>query len=148
MDIKRMNAEISKDIKKSETGMSHGLETFIKQVKRVQEFNAQQPQSWRPGEEYRRQFVTVYFSWITNNRLNAYIVIDGQLECLVIPEAGWRLYANYKDGYQANGGGYSKPNHILEAMVFQAKKHMDLIDRSEGADRYDGWQSFIRAEVI
>ena len=137
MDIKRMNAEISKDIKKSETGMSHGLETFIKQVKRVQEFNAQQPQSWRPGEEYRRQFVTVYFSWITNNRLNAYIVIDGQLECLVIPEAGWRLYANYKDGYQANGGGYSKPNHILEAMVFQAKKHI-------GPD----WPPFIRAEVI
>ena len=148
MDLKQLNKERLDDIKKSPFGISHGMEVFIKQIKDAQQFNAEQPQVRRPGEEYRRQHVTVYFSWVTNNRLAAHIIIDNRLERLSIPEAGHRLYANYKDGYQANGGNYNKPFHILEAMVFQAQKHSGL-HASIGVMKRDGnWQDFIRAEVI
>ena len=68
----------------------------------------------------------------------AHIITDGRLQRLAIPEAGHRLYAQYKDGYQANGGGYSKPFAILERMVDEAKKHIDI----------QNWQDFIKAEVI
>ena len=135
-DIKQLNMDRLADIK--ESGMSHGLQVFVDKVQQAQQFNA--------GEEYRRKMVTVYFSWVTDNRLMAHIITpngdNSTLERLVIPEAGHRLYAHYKDGYQANGGGYSKPHHILEAMVFQAQKHIDI---NVGVDH---WQDFIRAEVI
>ena len=55
---------------------------------------------------------------------------------LCIPEAGYRLYANHKDGYQANGGGYNKPDHILDAMIWQAKKYINVN------------QGYIKARVI
>ena len=147
MDIKQLNKQRLADIKKSPFGTSHGLEVFIKQIEEAQKFNAEQPQV-RPGEEYRRQHVTVYFSWVTNNRLAAHIIIDNRLERLSIPEAGHRFYANNKDGYQANGGGYNKPFHILEAMVFQAQKHSGLHAWIGVMKRDGNWQDFIKAEVI
>lgn len=147
---------------------SHGLQVFLDEISQAQVFNAAQPQVRRNGEPYRRKMVTVYFSWVTNNRLMAHIIVDHQpmngsseplnirngvvtsgstytqprLARLVIPEAGHRLYANYKDGYQANGGGYSKPFHILEAMVHQASKHIEV---NVGVGH---WQDYIKAEVI
>ena len=143
-NLKQLNRERLARIK--ENGVSHGMRMFIDQIQQAQEFNAVQPQVRRNGEEYHRKIVTVYFAWVTENRLTAHIVTnDGdnpRLERLVIPEAGHRMYANYKDGYQANGGGYSKPFHILEAMVFQAKKHIDV---NIGVAH---WQDFIVAEVI
>jgi hypothetical protein len=146
MEIKQLNKVIQSDLKHSK---SHGLEVFIEEVTKAQKFNAKQPQIRRNGEEYRRQFVTVYFSYVTENRLRAHIirnfdtrVEDRSLVRLWIPEAGHRLYANYKDGYQVNGGGYNKSFHILEAMVFQAKKHIDV---NKGVGH---WQDFIKAEVI
>jgi len=153
-DIKQLNKQRLADIKESPLGMSHGLQVLIDEIQQAQRFNAEQPQTRRNGEAYRRKIVTVYFSWVTDNRLMAHIITcrdntfhlyhgDGPtLERLVIPEAGHRLYAHYKDGYQANGGGYSKPFHILEAMVWQARKHIDV---NVGVGH---WQDFIRAEVI
>ena len=119
---------------------SHGMEILIDEIQQAQRFNSTQPQTRRNGEEYRKKLVTVYFTWLTNNRLMAHIIVDHKpmngsneplsidngvvtsgsiytqprLARLVIPEAGHKLYRNYKDGYQANGGGYSKPFHILE----------------------------------
>ena len=163
-NLKQLNKERLARIK--EDGVSHGMRMFIDQIQQAQEFNARQPQVRRNGEEYHRKIVTVYFAWVTENRLTAHIVTnDGdnpRLERLVIPEAGHRMYANYKDGYQANGGGYSKPFHILEAMVFQAEKHIDVDHEPHGTqNRYNGrywgrplniggahWQDFIVAEVI
>ena len=145
MEIKQLNKMILADIKHRK---SHGLEVFIDEIEKAQEFNAKQPQVRRNGEEYRRQFVMVYFSYVTENRLRAHIIrnfdtnVSFHLAKLWIPEAGHRLYGNYKDGYQANGGGYNKSFHILEAMVFQAKKHIDV---NKGVGH---WQDFIKAEVI
>ena len=128
-----------------EDGMSHGMETFIDAIEQAQRFNATQPQVRRNGEEYRKKLVTVYFSWVTDNRLMAHIITNDcdnpRLERLVIPEAGHRLYANYKDGYQANGYGYDKRYHILEAMVFQVGKHIDM-------SKTRHWSEYIKAEVI
>jgi hypothetical protein len=67
--------------------------------------------------ERRLERWTVYFTRITNNRFMAHLIVDGELVRLRIPEAGYKFYDNYKDGYQANGGGYNKPEHILDAML-------------------------------
>ena len=135
-----MNKQRLDDIKY--IGMSHGLETLISQIQKAQQFNSEQPQTRRAGEEYRREIVNVYFSWVTDNRLMAHIIVNNELLRLVIPEAGHRLYANYKDGYQVNGGGYSKPFHILDAMLYQVKKHIDV---NIGVGH---WQDFIKASII
>ena len=67
-------------------------------------------------------YFDIYFTWVTKNRLQAYIISPepnrSELVKLVIPEADYRLYANWKDGYQVNGGGYSKTNHVADAMVW------------------------------
>ena len=127
--------------------LSHGLQVLIDEIEQAQQFNVAQPLIRRSGEEYRQRLVTVYFSWVTNNRLMAYIIPQSgydqpRLERLVIPEAGHRLYAHYKDGYQVNGGGYSKPFHILERMVMEAGKHIDV---NIGVGH---WQDFIKWELI
>jgi len=123
-------------------GISHGLRILIDEIQQAQRFNATQPQVRRTGEEYRKKLVTVYFNWQTDNRLMAHIIInDGdnpRLARLVVLEAGHRLYAKYQDGYQANGGGYSKPFAILERMVSEVKKHITIND----------WQSLVKHEVI
>ena len=147
-DIKQLNRQRLADIKESPLGMSHGLQILIYEIQQAQRFNAEQPQVRRNGEPYRRKMVTVYFSWVTDNRLMAHIITyhdngDGPtLQRLVIPEAGHRLYAHYKDGYQANGGGYNKPDHILDAMIHQVQKHMDV---NTGVSH---WQDFIKASII
>lgn len=140
MNLKELNQKRLDDIK--EDGMSHGLEIFIQEVEKAQKFNGGQSQTNRSGEEYRRSQVNVYFSYVTDNRLSAHIIVDNELQRLVIPEAGHRLYANYRDGYQANGGGYSKPFHVLDNIVRQAKKHID-VDLGVA-----NWQDFIKASVI
>jgi|TARA_R110002020_G_C15980675_1_gene748424 hypothetical protein len=126
MDLQAMNKQRLDDIKVSDFGMSHGLEILIRQIIKAQE----------EGEEHSREIVYVYFSHVTDNRLMAHIIVNNELLRLVIPEAGHRLYANYKDGYQANGGNYNKPDHILDAMVYQAKKHIDMD------------QDYIKASII
>ena len=104
-------AKLNKDrIDSLSDGMSHGMKTLIKEIKR---------ETLKPNGS-----VTLYFNWQTANRLMAHIIVDNRLERLVIPEAGHRLYANLKDGYQANGGGYSKPQHITERMIREVQKHI------------------------
>lgn len=142
MELQAMNKQRLDDIKVSDLGMSHGLEILIGQIQKAQKFNSEQPQTRRVGEEYRREIVNVYFSRVTDNRLMAHIIVENRLLRLVIPEAGHRLYANYNDGYQVNGSGYSKPFHILESMVYQVKKHIDL---NIGVGH---WQDFIKASII
>jgi hypothetical protein len=165
-DLKQLNKDRIAQIK----GTSHGLEILIDEIRQAQQFNATQPQvkrKWGYWNEGHRQLVTVYFTWVTDNRLMAHIIVDHQprngstetisihdgivsgsiytqprLQRLIIPEAGHRLYEAYKDGYQANGGGYSKPFHILERMVTEAKKHIDV---NAGVGH---WQDFIKCEVI
>ena len=132
MELQKMNKKMLDDIKVSDFGISHGLEILISQIKKAQE----------EGKEHSREIVYVYFSQVTDNRLMAHIIVENRLLRLVIPEAGHRLYANYKDGYQVNGGQYSKPDHILDAMVYQAKKHIDL---NIGVGH---WQDFIKASII
>jgi len=143
-DIKQLNKHRLDDIK--EAAMSHGMQVLIDEIQQAQRFNATQPQVRRNGEEYRRKIVTVYFTWVTDNRLMAHIITSNSdtptLERLVIPEAGHRLYTHYKDGYQANDGGYSKPVAILHRMVQEASKHVDV---NQGVAH---WNDFIRAEVI
>ena len=136
MELQAMNKQRLDDIKVSDFGMSHGLEILISQIQKAQKFNSEQPVFRRAEEEYKREIVYVYFSWVTDNRLMAYIIVENRLLRLVIPEAGHRLYANHKDGYQANGGNYNKPDHILDAMVYQAKKHIDMD------------QDYIKASII
>ena len=122
MELQAMNKQRLDDIKVSDFGMSHGLEILISQIQKAQKFNSKQTQT---RQDRIRGEVNVYFSWVTDNRLMAHIIVDNELLRLVIPEAGHRLYANYKDGYQVNGGGYNKPDHILDAMVYQVKKHIN-----------------------
>jgi len=135
-DLGQLNKERLILIKESESGMSHGMEVLINEIKQ-----AQQP-VMRTGEWHRLQEVTVYFTWVTDNRLMAHIIVNNRLQRLVIPEAGHRLYANGRDGYQANGGGYSKPFHILERMVAEVQKHSDV---TVGVGR---WQDLIKCEVV
>ena len=144
--IRQLNKERLLEIKQ-DGPYSHGMELFINAIQEAQQFNERQPQWRRTGEEYRQKKVTVYFSWETNNRLMAHIITNDQgenptLSRLVIPEAGHRLYANRKHGYQAKRGGYNRPLHILIAMVYQASKHIDV---NKGVSH---WQDFIKAEVI
>ena len=108
--VARLNKEILADAKKEP---SHGLNLLIQALIEADS---------KEISTGSKQTVIVYFAWVTDNRLSAHIVIDGELRGLHIPEAGYRLRASYKDGYQANGGNYSKPDHILDAMKYQAKK--------------------------
>jgi hypothetical protein len=117
--VARLNKEILADAKKEP---SHGLNLLIQALIQANRTPV-------------KETVTVYFAWVTRNRLSAHIVIDGELRGLHIPEAGYRLYASYKDGYQANGYGYSKPDHILDAMKYQVKKLMPALVEDNGRIR-------------
>ena len=138
-DLQQLNKDMIRNAKESDNGVSHGLDVFIEAIYQANVFNDAQPQ--------KEKIVTVYFSWVTDNRLMAHIITDTdtdnpRLMRLCIPEAGYRLYANYKDGYQANGGGYNKPFHILESMVDQAKKYIKV---NAGVGH---WQDYIKSAVI
>ena len=131
---KELNQKIMDDLKRD--GMSHGLEILIQEIEKAKKEN---------------RVLKIYFSWVTNNRLSAYIIVDNELQRLWIPEAGHRLYANYKDGYQVNGGGYNKPFHVLENMVYQVRNSIiSTIVRNSISDYTRGfnWQDYIKAEVI
>ena len=126
--IARLNKEILADAKRE---LSHGLNLLMQSL-----MLARLKSSYSTGV---RETVTVYFAWVTDNRLSAHIIIDGELTRLNIPEAGYRLHASYKDGYQVNGEGYSKIDHVLDAMVYQVKKRVPVL--VEGNTR-------IRAQLI
>ena len=109
--IARLNKQILAETKKEP---SHGLNLLMQSL-----MLARLKSSYSTGV---REPVTVYFAWVTDNRLTAHIIIDGELARLNIPEAGYRLHTNYKDGYQVNGWGQSKPDSVKDAMVYQVKK--------------------------
>ena len=102
-NYKQLNKQRLIDIQNSENGISHGLGMLIGELRK-----------YMAGD---RDIVKIYFMYVTNIRLSAHIVINNDLYRLVIPEAGHKMHKHYKDGYQANGHGYSKPDHILEAML-------------------------------
>ena len=146
-DLQQLNKDMVNDIKESKTGRSHGLNVFIQAIREAQEVN-ELIDSTDPNKIARiEKYVTVYFTWVTDNRLMAHIITDSRLWRLRIPEARYRLYANYKDGYQVNGGQYNKPFHILEAMVDQAKKHTN-VNSPLGGNPLTSWQDYIKSEVI
>ena len=160
--IQQLNKDMFSDIKRSKTGRSHGLDVFIQAIEEAQEVNKLIART-DPNKIARiEKFVTVYFTWVTDNRLMAHIIRDGRLWKLRIPEAGYRLYATHKrgirqNGYQVNGGGLNKPFHILEAMVAQAKKHTNVnsplvnhiaLPSGPALSGYTSWQDYIGADVI
>ena len=168
--IQQLNKDMFSDIKRSKTGRSHGLDVFIQAIEEAQEINWQRSSRDQIGSVLSipnrivriEKFVTVYFTWVTDNRLMAHIIRDGRLWKLRIPEAGYRLYATHKrgirqNGYQVNGGGLNKPFHILEAMVAQAKKHTNVnsplvnhiaLPSGPALSGYTSWQDYIGADVI
>ena len=87
----------------------------------------------RPTENY--YYIPIFFTFITNNKLSAYVIDNNDLVKLCVTEAGYKLYANNKDGYSANGGGYNKPNHILDSLVYamvdQSGKWSNELDRQD-----------------
>ena len=68
---------------------------------------------WLPTKER----LTVYMMNVTDKRLKAYIIMDGELQHLNVPEAGHRLYGGFKDGYQFRGGGYSFTQALCEKLA-------------------------------
>lgn len=161
-DLQQLNKDMVNDIKESKTGRSHGLNVFIQAIREAQEVN-ELIASTDPNKIARiEKYVTVYFTWVTDNRLMAHIITDTdtdnpRLARLRIPEARYRLYANYKDGYQVNGGQHNKPFHILEAMVDQAKKHTNVnsplvthmaLPFGSALSGITSWQDYIKSEVI
>ena len=148
--LQQLNKDMLRNAKESDNGVCHGMDVFIEAIYQANVFNDAQPQNWAspmridiPRKHRKEKIVTVYFSWVTDNRLMAHIITDTdtdnpRLMRLCIPEAGYRLYGAtiHKDGYQANGGGYSKPDHILDAMIWQAKKYINVN------------QDYIKARVI
>ena len=94
------------------TTHSHGMGLLIEALKKAKKTND----------------LTIYFNWLTDNRLSAHIIVGGRLVRLQIPEAGYKQYAGHKDGYQKNGGGYSKPQSIVEDMLFAVRKVLDCSD--------------------
>jgi len=152
MDLKALNRERLERVREER---SSGLDILISEIEQAQRWNRNMS---------KKRTVAVYFSWVTDNRLMAHIIVNHQMPFddllryfyldnvssdtiftqprlvrLVIPEAGHRLYANYKDGYQANGGGYSKPFHILERMLSEVQKSLPIDS---------DWQSLVKCEVI
>ena len=77
MELQKMNKQRLDDIKYM--GMSHGLEVLISQIQKAQQFNREPRWTRRAGEEYRREIVNVYFSWVTDNRLMAHIIVENEL---------------------------------------------------------------------
>ena len=163
MNLQQLNKDMFSDIKRSKTGRSHGLDVFIQAIEEAQEINKALIDRTDPNKIARiEKFVTVYLTWVTDNRLMAHIITDTdtdnpRLMRLRIPEAGYRLYANHKDGYQVNGGNYGKPFHILEAMVAQAKKHTNVnsplvnhiaLPSGPALSGYTSWQDYITSAVI
>ena len=64
--------------------------------------------------------LTVYIMQVTTKRLQAFIIRDGELLRLIVPEAGHRLYEGSKlvnDGYQFRGGGYSFAQALHENLL-------------------------------
>ena len=95
-------------------------------------------------------YFDIYFTWVTKNRLQAYIISPdptrSELLKLVIPEAGYRLYANWKDGYQVNGGGYSKTNHVADAMVWAIVNRVTIGNtQAQALEHFNQLRALIRA---
>ena len=94
-------------------------------------------------------YFDIYFTWVTKNRLQAYIISPdptrSELLKLVIPEAGYRLYANWKDGYQVNGGGYSKPDHVVDAMVWAIVNRVTIgSTQAQALEHFNQLRGYIR----
>ena len=111
--------------------ISHGLSTLINEINKVQRYNADHTD--------KVKFLEVYFNYVTNNRVMAHLIIEAdpdsnyqhnELIRLCVWEAGYRLYDNVKDGYQVNGGGYNKIEHVLDFMIRMASRYITIEDRS------------------
>ena len=115
-DLVRLNREVLARVKTE--GMSHGMSLLTEAIQAAQDSGAER--------------LTIYMHRITPKRLRAYVIIDGALQRLCIPEAGHRLYAGYKDGYQFNGGGHSFELALLERLHSEASRHIwvDLTPQS------------------
>ena len=137
--VARLNKEILADAKREP---SRGLKLLgWKMSQEAFQQHQTEVQGYHPRFSHQ---VVVYFAPVTANRYSAHIINEhGYLTRLNIPEAGYRLHANYKDGYQTNGGNYSKIEHILDAMVYEVSKRWSEIALGEKFNR-----NLVRAELI
>ena len=128
-DLKELNRYIiARD--KAENG-SHGLkllrDLYMKQITRP---------------------IPVFFNYVTDNRLSAHVIHNNDLVRLCVTEAGYKLYTNNKDGYSANGGGYSKPDHVLDSFAYALVDHLGVL---QGEDRQKYFQrvrdNFVAREI-
>jgi hypothetical protein len=141
--VARLNKEILADAKREP---SHGLKllAWMMSLAAFKKQQAKMQGHTPPRPNYSK--VIVYFLPVTANRYSAHIVDEqGELIRLNIPEAGYRLHASYKDGYQANGGNYSKIDHILDAMVYEVQKRWSPVD---GTDQLGKGQQFDKQLAI
>jgi len=123
-DLKKMNKQISNDVKRD--GTSYGMRLLISAIKHTQ----------RKRHKTDRR-LTIYMKYVTPQRLQAFVIHDGALHRLCIPEAGHRLCADYKDGYQFGGGGYSREVALLDRLHHEVSKHMNITLRSQRELTYE-----------
>ena len=116
-DLKKQNQKIMDDVKRD--GKSYGMSLLILAIEHAQSYS----------DTHR---LTIYMKRVTPKRLQAFVIHGGALHRLCIPEAGHRLYADYKDGYQYNGGGYSFEVALLERLHREASRHIDVKLTSQG----------------
>ena len=114
-DLKKQNQKIMDDVKRD--GKSYGMRLLISAIEHAQT---------------DKQRLIIYMKCVTPKRLSAFVIHDGALHRLCIPEAGHRLYTDYKDGYQYNGGGYSFEVALLERLHREASRHIDVKLTSQG----------------
>jgi hypothetical protein len=128
LEAKEHNDWMKKQVK--ENKKSYGLGLFIDLIKTAQNAN----RTFIKNGSLNRSQIKIYTKFVNDNRLSAHIIVqpdkdsryqNADLVTLRIPEAGFRSHAGNLDGYQQNGGGYNKSEHILEAMVYAASKHID-----------------------
>jgi len=109
-NLAKLNREVLARVKTE--GMSHGMSLLVEAI---------QASQYQDGGSDR---LVIYMYRITPKRLRAYVIIDGKLQRLCIPEAGHKLYAGYKDGYQFNNTGSNLEIALLERLHSEASRHI------------------------
>jgi hypothetical protein len=122
-DLQKQNQKILDDVKLN--GPSYGMRLLIDAIAKTQ----------RKRKHSRR--LPIYMKHVTPKRLQAFVIHDGVLHRLCIPEAGFRLYADYNDGYQYMGGGYSFELALLERFRIEASRHINVTLSLQGGFAYE-----------
>ena len=121
-DLRKLNQSIMDDVKRD--GTSYGMRLLLDAIRATQ-----------AGKPKTR--LVIYMMRVTSKRLKAFIIHEGALHRLCVPEAGHRLYQDYSDGYQYTGGGYSSEVALLDRLHAEASKHMTVDLVPQGTFGYE-----------